>query len=470
MKTSHRLSLIASAAALSASFSAHAVVNGIAPSMAAGAPAIVNPFTGQATDAWKTVGFLGCSAFQISREWVIQAGHCGLRADLTSTFTGHLGTSTVLGSDCFRNGQDDFQLCRLKNPENMTPLANYPAMVALPTTWRNDRKNAIKYGSMMGYGHAAAGDGLAFTGLDGFPAALDAAAPNLTPYPFTSGGDSGGAAYWFPPASVNGYMVGVLVVAGGVPNSPFYFREDNLSWIKDIIQARGDVPPSMPGIANVFSPSANNPAPALAAAPAIIRVGNTNSVTLTWSTPSATPAVSNFKVSVGRSGAIENTFNVAPTASNQTTLNLSAVKGYTLCVRPHNALGAASPLDQFQTDAKGLFTSYATNNCVTLDNRDNLASITGLASTGNKPVSSQISVGFGWGSVAQPSDLAITGYRLTQTISYGTGPSRTTTATVSTPSTAVIVPKGSKVCLAVAAIASNSKVGPTSAQVCTLAN
>lgn len=472
MTNLNRLTLIAAAAALMSHFPAHAVVNGIVPSMTAGAPAIVNPFTGKVTDAWKVVGSLGCSAFQISREWVVQAGHCALGPNSTGTFTGHLGSSTVLGSDCFRNGLgDDFQLCRLRNPENLTPHSSYPAMVALPYPWFSDTMNLVKYGSLMGYGHANAGDGLAFVSLDNMPYGIDAAAPNLTPYPVASSGDSGGAAFWFPPASADAFMVGVLVFGGGVSHSPFYFREDNLTWIKNIIQSRGDVPPRMPGINNVFVPPTDNPAPTLVSPPTVTRVGNTNSVTLTWSTPSASPAISTFKVSVGRGGVIENTFNVQPSANNQTTLNLAAANGYALCARPYNAMGATSPLtNSYSIDSNGRFTRYTAPNCVTLDNRDNLSSITGLATTGNKPVSSQVSVGFAWGVAASPTDMVTTSYRLTQSVSFGTGPSRTTSATTGAPQYAVVVPKGSKVCIAVASVANNGKQGPTSPLTCALAN
>lgn len=470
MKTFHPVHVLALAAALSLQLPVHAVINGTVPSMAAGAPPIVNPFTTQVTETWKLVGSLGCSAFQISREWVVQAGHCGLGAAGTSSFRGHLGSSTVLGTDCYRQGADDFQLCRLKNPENLTALSSYPALVALPATWRQDTLNAIKYGSVMGYGHAAAGDGLAFVSLDNYPFNFDPAAPSLTPYPFTSDGDSGGAAYWFPPASATGYMVGVLVSGGGVARSPFYFREDNLAWIKSTIQARGDTPPSMPGISTVFTPPSGNPAPRLSASPTFTRVGNTHSVVLQWATPSATPAVSSFKISVGRNGALDNSFYVTPTSANQVTLNLSADK-YTVCARPYNAIGASLPADSFSfANRDWANATVASVNCLKLDNRDNLATISGLAATGNKLVSSQISVGFGWSSAPSPADLAIAGYRVTQTVTYVSGPSRTTVATVSSPRTSVVAPRGSKVCITAAAQAVNLKLGPTSAPVCTIAN
>jgi hypothetical protein len=190
MKFNQRHHALALALALSLQAPAHAVINGIVPSMDSNAAPIVNPFTGQPTEVWKLVGHLGCSAFQISREWVIQAGHCALGADGTGTFRGHLGTSTVLGTDCTTFGSvggDDFQLCRLKNPENLAQLSNYPAMVALPATWRSDTLNATKYGSLMGYGHASLGDGLAFVDLDGFPFNFEPASPTLIPVPYKIG-------------------------------------------------------------------------------------------------------------------------------------------------------------------------------------------------------------------------------------------------------------------------------------------
>lgn len=477
MKYLQRPLLLALVAGLAWQVPAHAVVNGIIPSTAAGAPPIINPFTNQATDAWKLVGYLGCSAFQISREWVIQAGHCALAANATGTYSGHLGSSTVLGSDCTTFGAaggDDFQLCRLKNPENLTPFGNYPAMVALPAAWRTDTVNAIKYGSLMGYGHATAGDGLAFVSLDGYPYNFDPAAPNLTPYPIASGGDSGGARFWFPPSSGTAYMVGVLVNAGGVAGArltAFYFREDNLASIKSIIQARGDTPPNMPAISSVFTPPTGNPAPRLPAPATISRVGNNASAVLQWSTPSATPAVSQFKVSISRNGVLDNSFYVqAGASSNQVTLNLNSDK-YLLCIRPYNAIGASQPADSFAYDNEDwAHARVSSANCQTLDNRSNQSTITGLAATGNTLVSSQVSVNFGWGTTVSPADLSIANYRVTQAVSYGTGPSRTTTTTVTGTRASVILPKGSKVCITVAAVAVNGRIGPVSPQVCALAN
>lgn len=467
MKHLPRLHTLALAALALLQQPAHAIINGIVPSMATDAPAIVNPFTGQATDAWKLVGRLTCSAFQISREWVIEAGHCSVGGG-TATFTGHLGTSPVQYSDCYKQGADDFQLCRLKNPENMTPLASYPPMVALPSAWRDDSVNGVKYGSVMGYGHASLGDGLAFVGLDGFPQNFEAAAPKLTPVPFTSGGDSGGAAYWFPVGSAKAHMVGILVSASTVSGSPFYFREDNLAWIKSTIAARGDVPPDMPAISSVFTPSTSNPAPRLSAQPTLTRSGNTNTVTLQWSTPSASPAVSTFKVTLGRGGALESSFNAAPGASsNQVTLNLSAPDKYTFCARAYNAIGASEPGFAFLYLLSGQLYSP---NCLDIDNRDNLSTITGLATTGNTAVSSQISVGFSWSANIAPADLKLAGYRVTQVVSYPTGPSRTSTITTAAQRVSVLATKGSKVCVSVSALSSAYKTGPVSSQVCTMAN
>lgn len=444
------------------STSAQAVVNGIVPSTAPGAPAIVNPFTGQSTDAWKLVGYLGCSGFQISREWVMHAGHCAINANTTGTFRSHLGSSPVLGTDCYRQGAYDFQICRLQNPAALAAPSSYPALVALPVAWRDSAK-ATKYGSLMGYGHATAGDGLAFVGMDGFPFGFNPAAPGLTPLPYTSSGDSGGAVYWFPPASDTPYLTGVLVVAGTVATSPLYLNADNLAFIKSTIESRGDVAPAMPALNLVYTPPAGDPPPELAAVPVVARSGFTNNITLRWGTPAASPTVSRFQVSLGREGAIERSLSVtAGTSNNQLGLTLNPAK-YTLCVRPENVIGASRP-------ARPSIFGWTAPNCTAYDNRDNQATITGLTHTGNKAVSTQMGVGFAWASTPAPVDLALSGYRVTQSVSYPSGPSRTSTTTVSTPAVSITTVRGSRVCVSVAALAVNGKLGTTSSAVCAVAN
>lgn len=454
------------AAALSTSLPAHALKFGIQPSTAPGAPAIVNPFTGQATDVWKLVGYLGCSGFQISREWALHAGHCAVNQNATATFTNHLGSSPVLGTDCYRQGTRDYQLCRLQNPGNLTPASSYPAMLALPQAWYADKANAAKYGSLMGYGRSGAGDGLAFGGVDGLPFGFDPVNTAAIPLPYTVGGDSGGAAYWFAPGTGTPYMVGVLVVAGTVVTSPLFLDESDLAWIKSTIEARGDVAPAIAVASQIYTPPTANPAPELPSPPTIARVGSSNSTTLSWTAPTATPALTHYQVTVGHGGLLERNLSVSAGAATQLTLNNLSADIHMLCVRPVNAAGAARA-----ARIAGGGNAYTTPDCTSFDNRDTQSIVTGLATSGNTPISGQVRVNFQWNATTPlPADLALSGHRVNQSVTYVTGPVRNSSLDVGGTAHSVSVPAGSKVCISVAPVTTTGKLGAFSAQVCATAN
>jgi hypothetical protein len=60
-------------ASLCASASAFSTNLGISPT----AGPVINPLTGQETQVWKLVGKSGCTATQITREWIMTTKHCG---------------------------------------------------------------------------------------------------------------------------------------------------------------------------------------------------------------------------------------------------------------------------------------------------------------------------------------------------------------------------------------------------------
>jgi hypothetical protein len=451
---------------------AHAVKYGQAPSTAPGAPAIVNPFTGQQTDVWKLVGYLGCSGFQITREWVVQAGHCGIAPTATATFSNHLGSSPVLGSDCQGQAGYDFQLCRLKNPENLAPFPRYPALAVMVPNFNH--QGSAKYGSLMGYGRSGYGDGLAFTGFDGLPYGYNPALVPTTPaIPFPVEGDSGGAAYWFSPTATEPVMVGVLVGGTTLDRSPLYFNQANLDWIKQIIVGRGDPAPVTLTTAQNFTDPGGEAPPPLSAPPVL--KGSGASLTLSWTTPTATPAVSSFEVTLGKGGALDRQVSVAAGTGNTLSLNNLATTQYIACVRPKNSVGLASaafpsmvyPKDQ---PSSAWYIITQTPNCTTVDNRLTQATVSGLTATGPTLVAGLYKVAFNWSAATPvPADLPIRRYRVTQTTRYPTGPVRVASTEVSATTAVASVIKGSQVCLDVAALTDTGQVGPRSAPVCKVA-
>jgi hypothetical protein len=466
------LHLIAAAATLLSTQHAHAVKYGIAPSTAPGAPAIVNPFTGQATDAWKLVGYnnVGCSAFQITREWVMTAKHCSFDTGSTNPFSNHLGASSVVA--CFtQETTDDMQLCRLKNPENLTAATSYPPLAVAPSFNRN---TAPKFGSLMVYGRSGQGDGLAFAGFDGLPYGFNPAlAPNTPAISFPVGGDSGGAVYWYSPTSTAPVMVGVLVSGTPLQYSAFYFQQRNLDWIKSTIVGYGDAAPTLLTTAQNFTDPGGNPAPELTTPPSLTPAAT--GTVLKWSTPTTavTPSISSFDVTIGKAGVLDRFATVSAGTGNSMTLNnLSANSQYIACVRPRNSIGASSAAQVQMFYSPSWYVLAQTPNCTTIDTRSTQSTVGAVTGSVAQVGSTGLyKVGFQWSATTPvPADLPIRYYRVKQTISYPTGPQRVSTQDVLATASAVSTTKGSKVCTSVAALTDAGQVGPQSAPICVTAN
>lgn len=481
MKNTSRHQAVALAASLMLMHTgtAYAVQFGIVPSAAPDAPAVVNPFTGKSTDAWKLVGTLGCSAVQISREWVASANHCGLPSD-GAVFRSVLGQSATSG--CTRLGEADIYICRLNTPQTLVAPSAYPALGVAPNvdegTWFTGyvpkRESADKFGSLMVYGHAPSADGLVFTGYNGLPFGFDPAlTPNTPPIPYTVGGDSGGGVFWFAPGASAAVIVGVLGVAATSSQSPRYFTSLSLDNIKAVISAKGDpIPPLLYSGQNFTNPG-GNPAPELGTPPTASP--SATGVVLTWSTPAGTPAVSSFDITVGKEGVLDRSVSVSVGAGNTLVLNNLDSRRYTACIRPRNSIGlsnAAYPVYSAPYGEAWYMTTY-TPNCVGIDMRLPQATVSGLTGS-NSGVSASTGlykVTFAWAAPTPvPVDLAVVKYRLTQSIAYPSGPARNSTQDVGTTSAAVTTVKGAKVCVSVAGLTAMNKVGPKSSPVCVVAN
>lgn len=462
------LTLVAAAAALLTSLPVHAVKYGEVPSTAPGAPAVVNPFSGQTTDVWKLVGYLGCSGFQITREWAIHAGHCGIPSDQSRTFSNHLGSSLVLGSKCVRQGTYDFQLCRLENPAGLTALPQYPALSVVPSFTLD---TASRFGSLMAYGRSNIGDGLAFIGFNGLPYNYTPAAPTSPQVPFPVSGDSGGAAFWFSPTSPAPVIVGVLVGGTTLNNSPLYFNQSNLDFIRDTIVAAGDPAPVLRTTAQNFTDPGGIQAPELAQPPLLSISASSGSVQ--WTTPAATPAVSSFEVTLGRDGVLERRLTVQANQGNTSSFTGLAPGKYTACVLPRNAVGPANAaqIRLNVTTNPWYIVLTKTPNCASVDARVPQSTVSGVTAA-KSTVSSELSkASFSWPAATPlPADMVISRYRLAQTITYPTGPKRTGTADVAATTGSFTVPKGSKVCVTVAALSQGGQAGPQSAQTCIVAD
>jgi hypothetical protein len=467
----HALATVATAAALCLALPAQAVKYGTLPSTEPGAAPVVNPFTGKQTDVWKLVGRTntGCTSFQITREWVVAASHCPNDPASAKPFTNHLGASTL--ADCaFPPNGSDYQICRLKNPAALTAMPMYPALAVAPR-WAVTEN--LKYGSLMGYGHSNEGDGLAFVGFNGLPFGYEPAkAPNTPNIPHTVGGDSGGAAYWFPANGTDPVMVGVLVSGGTLQTSPLFFAQADLNWIRDTIVQHGDAAPALRTTDQVFSSPVGGVPPELTAKPAV-SAATGGGVLVKWNTPGASPGVSSFDVTLGKGGAIDRTQSVSVWAAKSLTFTNLAAEQYTICVRPRNSMGASSAADArlFTPDGptSGWFVEVETPNCSVIDNRATQTTVSGIMATVGAPFLGSYKVSFNWPAPALiPQDVALGGYRVNYSITSSTGAIKTSSATVTTLGSSISATKGAKVCAAVAATTRLGQVGPLSAANCVI--
>ncbi len=460
-------SLAAAVALLCASGAAFATNIGISPT----AGPVINPLTGQETQVWKLVGkSSGCTAVQITREWILATQHCGPSNNIGGGFVNALGTSAVNTSSCepATTGKD-FRLCRLSTPSSMTALTSYPPLV---TDAKADvtRLNANKLGLLLAYGRSAP-DVLTFVGFDGLPHGFDPALnPSGSQIPFAIGGDSGGGAYWFSPTSSQVALTGII--QGGlsikVPEGIGFFTAADVAWIVSRISQNGDTPPDVITAAQHFTGPAGNTASELSTPPALQGTGY--NWTASWQTPGPEP-VTAYKVTAGKNGTLDRSFSVAAGTGNTGSLNALAAEKYRICVRPENTVGPAPAVQSiaFAPSAPWAVTGITTPNCTWLDLRTpttigtlNFAS-TYTAATGLYKVTAT------WSAPSVPD--ATPKYRVAQTLTYPSGPVRTSTTTVTATSySATNLQAGSQVCLTVTGYSRADVLGTPSSTQCFTAN
>jgi len=250
-------------------------------------------------------------------------------------------------------------------------------------------------------------------------------------------------------------MVGVLVSGATLEYSPLFFSQTDLNWIRDTIVQHGDAAPALLTTDAVYSPAKGGLPPELSKAP-IVSAASGGGVLVTWSTPSASPAVSSFDVSLGKAGAIDRTQSVSVWAAKSLTFTNLAAEQYTICVRPDGP-------------TSGWFVVVNTPNCSVIDNRATQTTVNGITATVGAPFLGSYKVSFNWAAPAlTPQDLALGGYRVNYNITSSTGAIKTSSATVTTLGSSISATKGAKVCAAVAATTRLGQVGPLSAAHCVI--
>ncbi len=461
-------SLTAAVAMLCASGMAFATNVGISPT----AGPVINPLTGQETEVWKLVGkSSGCSAIQLTREWIMSTNHCGASNAVGGGFVNALGTSAVDVASCESTPSGrDFRICRLSTPSTMTALASYPPLVS-DTGALFTRLNANKLGLLLAYGRATPPDLLTFVSFDGIPSGFDPAVnPSGSQIPIGIGGDSGGGAYWFSSTSSQPALTGIISsgLVMTVPQGVVYFTAAEAAWVVTKITQSGDVPPGVVTAAQHFTGPAGNTASELPSPPTL--TGSGYNWTASWQNPSPDAATS-FKVTAAKSGTLDRSFSVAAGTGNTGSLSALSADKYRVCVRPQNTAGPSPAVQSvsFAPSAPWAVTSIATPNCASLDLRTPNAvgtlnfSSTYTAATGLYKITAT------WSAPSVP-DL-VPKYRVAQTLTYPSGPLRTSTATTtSTSYSATNLQPGSQVCLTVTGYSRADVLGVPSSTQCFTAN
>jgi hypothetical protein len=452
-----RASAVAAATLCLWSTWAGAVLNGVIPSNGQ----IRNPYdAAQELTVWKLVGRAGvASGVQINRQWILTARH---NSEATF-FQAKQWPSSVTFSACYPSfdaptysstGRTDFMLCRLSTP--VDTFATFPPLVAAPTSiqsptndknefWDTATRSALrpslgKYGTLMGYGFAVAGEGLVITDFGAVPWGYEPVKGSNAPsIPKNSGGDSGGAAYWISPSSHEPALVGLLTGAAIMPNGVTYFTADAVQWIKDkITQIDGGATSVTTLTASQHHPlPTNHPAPELVTPPSVQSSdGSSANVKASWGIATATPAITSYTLSLGSQGALINQWQHNVSQTLPALITGLAAGPHLLCVRAINAIGPALPA--FATPTA----TAETPNCTAFDTTPPGA-LTGLNASATVMSSTLSKVTFNW-TLNTPLAAKTS---LQQVLTYASGPASTKTTEVTGTTYSVIVTRGAKVCV-----------------------
>ncbi|RZL01002.1 MAG: hypothetical protein EOP36_13360 [Rubrivivax sp.] len=463
--TQHTVTAAAMLAALATIMAApaHALTNGLTPVEGN----VINPLNGQTLNVWKLVGEIGgtggASAFQIHRKWILSARHA---APSGRTFTSHLGTSQVgnciagLGHATYEIvSPDDFVLCPLVNPTGLADYGTYPPLAARPVY---TAANAGNFGALVayGFGDRVGGATLAIVDFTGWPYEYNPALGvlNQNTIPWTVPGDSGGAVYWVSPTSTQPAVVAVTTGAG-VVNFATPMSDTTIQWIRDTIAQHGDVPPVGLLASQHYTGTTANRAKPLDTPPTV--TWNGSGVTVNWASPANDPSVQQYGVTFGHDGVLERSlFIAAGTGNNLVVNNLAAGANYVVCVRPQNAVGPANP-----GDAGALSSNrWSAPNCAAFDPRTPAAR--SLSINVAPTPSGLYTATASWTAPALTPAMVLGKYRLSQTITYPTGPKRTTTSELAGNATtySASLSKGSQICLTLTPVTPIGQAGPSSTQ------
>lgn len=439
--------------------------------------AIKNPITGADFNAWKLVGTSCASAVQIHKNWLVASQHC--MPGQGATFTSPYGSAVIDtcypandGAPYSLGDTNDFSLCRLRQPTQLSHAGAFPALVSAPS-WaftmpyyahpyvagnlsNAEQRQVGLYGALLAYGFGCCNriGVVDFTGLPlNQQMALSAKAVSA---PRLNGGDSGGAAYWASPTMADPALVGLLTTGYAVPRGITYFTENSVNWIRNKITAAGDSAPTTYTASQFYTGTTAPLPPHLATAPTLVLVNGV--LTLSWQMPSdsGSNTITGYQVTVARQGAVQSTLQINGAGTTQTALPVGAYS-FTACVRTRNTSGLS--IEGLVTETQA--TPYG---CKDFD----LTAPSGL----NQAVARDAATGlfkFSLNWTAPFPAASNTRYRITRTTKVK-GVQRTSTVDTTTTSNVAYVQAGSYVCQKVTVFSDLNPVGTSTGTVCATAN
>lgn len=350
---SRRLATAVTAAALLASASPASALSPATYPTGAG-PVI--PGTSRAVDTWKLVGTWQTSAIQLAPRWVLSSDHSSI--PVGETFRNAYGTATVLqqyrptiGFDDDGNGID-LTLHYLSAP--ITGAPSYPKI--LDTTVNGGFDDSLPGWLLnVGYGLNGTTPPNTTTPVVGWSTTYGLTTVGGTTDLIATGGDSGGAQFWFPSATAAPVLAGVMTYGGptslgvqqNVGGTQFHTNER----IRDFMDAAFASRAAEPGAtAPTFTTVEQQVGPVTGLRPggvlAYADMTGATKVRVAWHVMETSPVPrSGYRVYFN--GVLKAT--VGPSATNVTVTGLQWLKKYTVRVAPYNASGEAVSIPRDDT-------------------------------------------------------------------------------------------------------------------------
>lgn len=404
-------------------------VHAIEPNVYVPGQPVVNPQSGQATDVWRFVGSAaGCSAVQITREWVVASGHCALMDETTfkNGWSGSTGGSQLDCDEVSDGGHfintglnlADISICRLRNPERFNPTIPFPALSAVAKITGPISERGLGTILQVGTSVLQPTISMAFSSTI-FSRKIGGNSFTLNDLDMRvkwQSGDSGGGIYWFADRSNTPVLIGGV---GWVYDPDFIRRK---------ILARGDALPIFLTEVEMENLSTRRTPPALTAPP-VIKQTAVDSATVSWQAPNlgSGDSIDDYIIYNGAIGGTPSVGYASSSSRSATFTPAPNAPSQKVCVAPR----------------KAELEAVSTKNCSEFSSGYPVASNLSVVSTGTTAIKT---VTMAW--LVNPAPMT-TRSQLSYSIRSTTGTVRSGSTSTDKRSFTIGVTAGSQLCFSV---------------------